>query len=315
MGLTSIRDLRELILNTLSPLVSDRCALFDLPYYKNIGDVLIWEGEISFLSDIGKDIVYGCSEKTCVYPNLDRDITILFQGGGNIGDIYEEHSIYLTKIVDKYPHNKIIVFPQTVFFKDKVLEKTFFNHISTHNNIIFCCRDWKSYETVSRYIGENALQLPDMAFCINQAQLIKLSHYESNGSLCIRRNDIEKSNIKTESSYDKVCDWPPFEQKYTFPIVINTIFDRIVPLTKSNRLKTTWDRYAARHFKPDMIRTGVEFISQYETVHSERLHGAILSILLNKTVQIIDNSYGKNSTFYESWLTGFPNVNLLLKRR
>lgn len=310
MEMTKVEDLKQLLFKSLTPIISNKCAIFDLPYYKNIGDVLIWEGEISFLNETGKKIVYSCSEKTCMFPTLDTDVTILFQGGGNIGDLYIEHTRILDNLITKYSNHSIVIFPQTVYFKDSQIEQSFFSSIKEHPHLTFCCRDWKSHETVSKYLGNRALLLPDMAFCINKETLTAFEIPESKQSIWVKRNDIEKTNVNTGIEFDKIYDWPPFEHKFTIPIVVNTIFDRIVPFTNSTALKKLWDKYASNNFKSDMIRTGVEFLSPYKKVYSERLHGAILSVLLDKTVIIMDNSYGKNSTFYDTWLSKFPNVEL-----
>jgi exopolysaccharide biosynthesis predicted pyruvyltransferase EpsI len=53
------------------------------------------------------------------------------------------------------------------------------------------------------------------------------------------------------------------------------------------------------------------FLDRYATVHTDRLHVAILSALLDKRVMLHDNSYGKNSAIYEhSMRERFPNVTL-----
>lgn len=43
-----IKELKSLISKTLLPLIGKQCVLYDVPFYKNIGDVLIWQGELSF---------------------------------------------------------------------------------------------------------------------------------------------------------------------------------------------------------------------------------------------------------------------------
>lgn len=68
------------------------------------------------------------------------------------------------------------------------------------------------------------------------------------------------------------------------------------------------DWYAQSIYMPWLLRIGIQFISQYQQVYSTRLHGAILSILLGKPLVFFDNSYGKNSSFYDTWLRDFNNV-------
>jgi pyruvyl transferase EpsO len=61
--------------------------------------------------------------------------------------------------------------------------------------------------------------------------------------------------------------------------------------------------YAIFFFKPYMIKTGVGFVSKYNKIYTTRLHGAILCCLLGKPFVLFDNSYGKNRSFFETWLS------------
>lgn len=47
-----IWELRQIIEEQLTPLINNDYVLYDLPYYSNIGDLLIWEGELSFLKGL-----------------------------------------------------------------------------------------------------------------------------------------------------------------------------------------------------------------------------------------------------------------------
>lgn len=76
-------------------------------------------------------------------------------------------------------------------------------------------------------------------------------------------------------------------------------------------MKGILNRYCAKYFHKKLFNIGVSFLSPYSTIYTTRLHGCILGIMLGKEVHLIDNSYGKNSTFYETWLKDIDNVNLL----
>ncbi|MNF10991.1 putative pyruvyl transferase EpsO [compost metagenome] len=56
---------------------------------------------------------------------------------------------------------------------------------------------------------------------------------------------------------------------------------------------------------------GISFINKYDKVVTTRLHGLILSILLNKEVYMLDNSYGKCKRFHDVWLKDFTGIELL----
>ena len=47
-----INQLRGIIKEKITPLITGDYVLWDVPYYGNIGDILIWEGECQFLSSL-----------------------------------------------------------------------------------------------------------------------------------------------------------------------------------------------------------------------------------------------------------------------
>jgi pyruvyl transferase EpsO len=55
----------------------------------------------------------------------------------------------------------------------------------------------------------------------------------------------------------------------------------------------------------------IDFMSQYDEVYSTRLHGGILAMLLGKKVHMIDNTYGKISSLYNTWLTKKANIDMV----
>ena len=57
-----------------------------------------------------------------------------------------------------------------------------------------------------------------------------------------------------------------------------------------------------------MLSRGVQFISTYRTVYTTRLHGLVLSALLDKQTFFLDNSYGKVSALYSTWLQDTDNI-------
>ena len=49
-------------------------------------------------------------------PKVDRNTIVLIHGGGNWGDVWRGSQEFHLKIIQEYPHNRIIVFPQTVHY-------------------------------------------------------------------------------------------------------------------------------------------------------------------------------------------------------
>jgi exopolysaccharide biosynthesis predicted pyruvyltransferase EpsI len=71
------------------------------------------------------------------------------------------------------------------------------------------------------------------------------------------------------------------------------------------------DYYAEYIYKPLHIRIGVRFLSGYNRIYATRLHAAILSVLLCKPFTFLDNSYGKNRSFYETWLSDVEEIRFI----
>lgn len=307
-----INQLRKLIYSNLNPLINNKCLLLDAPYYHNIGDVLIWAGEECFLKNNGISCLYTASYETCTFPKIDTNTTIIFNGGGNLGDIYHEHIEFLIHISKVYPKNRIIVCPQTVFYQDNAILETDFSQLALHNDLYFCARDGHVFKMVSNFFREKTLLVPDMAFCIDNDILTKYIKPTTKSKLIIARNDVEKSINNRISDHGDISDWPVIEHSFRDTTFINKLFKKVadskIPLITnlSNRI---WNNYAPL-FKNMMIKEGVEFISPYKEIETTRLHGCILSILLDKNIILCDNSYGKNRNFYNTWLNDIDTLSL-----
>ena len=72
------------------------------------------------------------------------------------------------------------------------------------------------------------------------------------------------------------------------------------------------DFYGVHIYRPFLVRSGVNQLGAYETIYTTRLHAAILGVLLGKKVVFMDNSYGKNRGFYETWLKDCDAVKMMV---
>ncbi|HBV9488594.1 TPA: polysaccharide pyruvyl transferase, partial [Klebsiella pneumoniae] len=54
-----------------------------------------------------------------------------------------------------------------------------------------------------------------------------------------------------------------------------------------------------------------ELFSSYDEIITSRMHGHILSCLVDTPNKILDNSYGKNSGYYSQWTSGIDSAVLL----
>lgn len=66
--------------------------------------------------------------------------------------------------------------------------------------------------------------------------------------------------------------------------------------------------YAQHIYKKFLINNSVKFVSKYKEIYTTRLHTSILCTLLKKQHHILDNSYGKNKNFYDTWFKDLEGV-------
>jgi len=313
-----MHPLGQSICNELIGLVDKDYIFLDLPYYTNIGDTLIWKGTEDFLEQVPGKCLYRASIETYIKPSIKEDVIILFQGGGNFGDIWRAHTEHVMEVLRDFPNNKAIILPQTVHYKDQSIMESDAKQIGSHRNVIVCARDKNSFDLLrTNFKVKNVLLLPDMAFCMNNSFLKKHSKKAKPKSLFFKRKDVEKCDYAfkqfiLEAEVD-VAEWPSMDKKMvaTGFLILLSILRKRLPKMLFFKTLTNW--YANTIYMPFLLKVGIRFISSYDKVYSTRLHGAILSILLSKNLVFFDNSYGKNSSFYNCWLQGLDNVKFIFK--
>ena len=305
---------RQMIHNQIFPLLdSHHCILIGTPFYQNIGDILIWEGLKNFINDNG----IKCQKSFSIYQSPDSlspksDVMLFCTGGGAINDIWS-HTEYFINFAKYYPNNQIVIFPQTVYFSNSEKEKNCFEILRRHKNLIFCARDIRSFEVACKYLEKRSvLLLPDIAFYISPITIKKWILQVTKDTLYIKRKDEEKGKDIQITGNAEVSDWPPYETP-SYTVHINNLFYRthFYNFPMKTLFYHIWNEYYKIWFHKTMICEGVRFISPYKHIYTNRLHGAILAMLLNKQVTIIDNNYGKNSSFYHTWLNDINSINLI----
>lgn len=310
-----IKELKDIIYKTLTPLIEDDFYLLEVPYYNNIGDTLIWQGERDFLKKLDYKFKGEYSGDTFRFPRISNYNILLLQGGGNFGDLYPFNHNFKMEVIKRYPKNRIIIFPQTIWFQKESNLIECANFLSTHKNVIICARDNISYKIFQQYFKNKILLLPDMAFCID----IKAWDIHDMGGkhLLLKRDDKElKTNkkligLETDPNVD-VTDWPTMLQEIDIQTRYLNHF-KSLRYKFPNRLSfALCDIYAQQIYRKHLIRSGIKTIRSHDHIFTTRLHTAILSVLLKKDyIGFFDNSYGKNKNFYETWLADCDNITLI----
>jgi len=313
-----IQQLRSIINNQLLPLIDSDYAYLELPYYENIGDTLIWEGTRIFLKQIKYKCLYSASSTTFYHHKISQNTTILLQGGGNFGDLWEVPHSFRKKIIELYPSNKVIIFPQTVWYEHQENIKADEFFFANHTNVTMCARDKVSFKFMQEHFPKNkVLLVPDMAFFIDFDKFGKINTAKTERSLYAKRVDKELKNDIWPSFIPQnaeVHDWPTIEHKtpkYAHADYIVGWLNFFANIKGIKPINLLIDLMRAHFYRPQYIKDCVKFINQYDTIYSTRLHIAIASAMMGKKVYLMDNSYGKNFSFYNTWLRDLDNTIIL----
>ena len=298
--------LRTKICQRLSSLVTSDYYLLEIPHHSNIGDYLIWQGEIDFL----KTLPYKClgmhAYNTFGFPRLDPRVTILMNGGGSFGDVWIDSLKFKMSVIDHYKDNKIIFFPQSVQFDDKHVESEVLGKLERSQNVYICARDRYSYDLLVDSCHERVLLVPDMAFF---ADVLHVPVVSGDREMAFFRGDREYRDSKcfreicADRAIEKV-DWAVFiNGKFLFKLFMGLDF-------ASRWFGGVVDWVALNMIRPYLIKEGIRLLNGVSLVHTARMHGGILAIMLGRDVRFYDNSYGKISRFFFTWLSECESAKL-----
>lgn len=312
-----VRQLAGQIEKTLLPLIDRDYVLYGLPYYTNIGDTLIWEGELAFLKKVPYRCLGVCGWDDYPKTPVPENVLILITGGGYFGDIWRKAWCNVMQGIENNKENRIIVLPASIYYEDEAVREQDARYLSDFSNLVICARDSMSFSLAQQYFRNEVLLVPDMAFCIPPSYLQQWTRPSNDFTLYLKRIDKELAHADTVIPEKKVDvhDWPTMESM----TMGERWFGRIVSRTDGLRRRVTCmdkplkcfkDRMYFHLYRRMMTSRGVAFVSGYRKVYTTRLHVMILSVLLQKEVHVIDNSYKKLSSFYHTWLEDCQGITI-----
>lgn len=285
--------------------------LIDYPLHDNGGDWLIFAGTLQFCINNKINIkrmynAFNLNLKTLKKITTSKT-TFLLQGGGNFGDLYLSHEHARKKIIENFPNNQIILLPQTSFFKDSNYMNESIALYNKHSKIVMFARDLKTSETFMKFTDKVFL-LPDMAHELYGS--LKINSNIACKEFYFIREDIEVNEEQNTLNIDgeKTFDWNNlsnfYKKKFIRSLVVsNKLGFYLKNDTLDQVLSSIWTKYLIS----ETNRFSYLF-SSYEKIITSRMHGHILACLVNRQTVLIDNSYGKNLSYYECWTKEIPTV-------
>lgn len=290
-------------------------VFLDYPVYLNVGDLLIEKGTEAFFRTFDYHLAMVRSAYDCgveQFAAVAPEATIVLQGGGNFGDLYDLHQQFRERVVAQCRRNRIVLLPQTIHFEspDKVADcaKVFAAHPDLH----ICLRDQTSYAFFRRHFSNPVYLFPDMAHFLWDEMA---PHREASGerdTLLFMRADKEEFPFDYEPAYGQIpIDWldiiNPLD-RLAFGL-LHRLHRRHRDLLPRHEIHPFW-----RIYREHLVRKAIRTLAPHSMVVTNRLHMALLGLLTGRTVGIADNSYGKLSAYHACWLKNIPTASLLNSR-
>lgn len=285
--------LEDKLVDVIKP--GSKVYFIDYPLYNNVGDILITKGTEAFFSRYGIQVLGRAGVNNYLFPPIPPDCTLVFQGGGNFGDLHQAHQALREQVVERFPDRRIVVLPQTIHYESTNRLEASAGIFRKHPDLYLFVRDERSFEQAIRFTDKVILS-PDMAHELWPIAGVGIPLYRT---LYLLRSDCEAAASQSEFSGNAIKDWDRVldrTDKYLMRYLRQLHkLDRVTGNSWIN-IYHYWRVYTDR-----LVNKAVVEFSKYEEIVTSRLHGHILACLMGKPNYLIDNSYGKNYSYYHAW--------------
>jgi len=274
----------------------------DYPVHRNVGDLLIFLGSETWIRKNNIKVYSRWFIDNFIFPQISERILIICHGGGNFGDLYK-HQLFREEIVKKYPNNRIIFLPQTIHYNNLFLLKRTATILNNHRDLHLFLRDQRSFDLARFWFPDSECYLaPDMAtflYPLQESLNFQLDVSSKGSTIFLLRKDLEQradqDPISPSPSWEG--DWEEMLGLYAWELRFWQMIGRLSrQKLPAQVFASVWHSSARRI----AIRCALKFLEADHIVTS-RLHGHILACLLGISNTLLDNSYGKNSAYFQCW--------------
>lgn len=263
--------------------------------YENLGDQAIVMAQRKFIHSCLSD--YNIIEiredlfnhvRNELHSLIKPESIITIPGGGNMGDIWFDDEKRRRFIIEDYPDNKIVVFPQTIDYSNteigkKRLDKSI-KLYNSHRNLILCAREQFSYNKMMKYYPEcKVLLVPDIVLSFKP----RVHHEREKVLVCLRNDKEKKTSPLLLNEIRDAANTADFKYQYTDTITSMRIF-------QEDRDKIIGDKLN-------------EFASA-KLVITDRLHGMIFAAITETPCLVLPNVNHKVKGVYDLWLLKCPYI-------
>lgn len=269
------------------------------PEHINIGDSAIALSELSFLKFCGvpqeriREITFNeyYEYLDIIKRQINSKDVLIYHGGGNMGDQWFAEEKQRRTVFADFPKNKIIIFPQTIYYSDTPSghaeqEKS----IPVYNGrvgLTLVAREKKSFEIMQTlYPGTPVLLTPDIVLSAN-GSVFGLQQQTRQGVLLCFRNDAEQAMTPQERQAIEAY----LQAKNSTYRFTDMYADG--PVTKENRRVCVQNKFNA--------------FASAELVITDRLHGMVFAAIAETPCIVFGNYNQKVEGTYE-WIKYLPYI-------
>lgn len=270
-----------------------KAFIFEVSINGNMGDQAISIAQYNYIKKYlpGFQIIEIPANEVYTYYKhiqeiLEMDDILFIQGGGNVGNLYLSAEKARTFIIKKFKNNRIVSFPQSVFFTENLIGdielKRSIKIYERNKNLFLFARDKDSFDFFNKnFVKTKKYLCPDIVFSMD----LPKNKLDSDTICTLLRNDIEKKDSSDISQ--AISNW------CTINDIEVIVSDTMKPELGNNAFENR------ETYLKEMI---LEIVNS-KVVVTDRLHGMILSYLTGTPCLALNNSYGKVEKTYTSWLS------------
>lgn len=271
----------------------------DFGNYCNAGDQAIGISMLDFLrKNVSDDVTY--FNVSDFYTNIKAykkiiksDTIIILSGGGNIGTTYLYYEHIREMVCFLFKHNKIIVFPQTVDFRDLSIRA---NRVALKNakkiyarcdDLTICARERYSFKFMQKHFKNNkVLLVPDIV--LRYKPDIQECEIEKRALFCFRD---DKEKAISENLVNQIKQYF-LEKEYQIEDMD----------TCDSGIAMNTEKECVNYVNQKLIK-----ISKAEVIFTDRLHGMVFCYITHRPCIVFSNHNHKVKGLYE-WIKDSGNV-------
>lgn len=288
----------EYIIRINKPFLKKKIWVVNTPLHNNIGDSAITCAQIDFCKKYYgnryKIVEITIDEMNNFYKlnkkfvrNKDR---IMLLGGGNMGVEWFNEEEDRRKVITTFKDNKIISFPQTIYYGDG--KEEFLNSIkiyNIHNKLNIMAREQVSFNIMNKNYNEcNVKLLPDivLTYDINETK-----RERRKVGLCFRS---DKEGVLSDKDKKIIVDeLEKYDEEFIFTDMISEM-----DINKENRRL--------------IVNNKLEEFKEYKLVITDRLHGMIFAAITGTPCIAFGNYNYKVKGVYDKWLKDIPYIKYMI---